>query len=168
MAAPLLAAMLLAACVTEPPPPVPPAAPPVSPAQRMANVEAVSRNDDRELDVQPLRDAQITDLLQLAQAARARGELHAAGDALNQALQITPDDPAVLQQRAEVALLQGEWERAETLARRAVALGSRTGPLCRRHWATIEQSQLARGQTVNAASAHAQIASCTVAGVNRY
>ena len=37
-----------------------------------------------------------------------------AADLLNQALLIVPDDPAVLQERAEVALLQGQYDRAET------------------------------------------------------
>ncbi|MFT4198463.1 MAG: hypothetical protein QM601_11260, partial [Pseudoxanthomonas sp.] len=151
-----------------PPAPVPAAAPAVAPAQRMAEVQAAAAGDDRELDVQPLRDPQVEDLRQAAQAARTRGDLGVAGDDLNQALMISPEDPALLQERAEVALLQGEWERAEALARKAVQLGSKTGPLCRRHWATIEQSQLARGQDLNAASAHAQIAACTVAGVQRY
>ena len=41
-------------------------------------------------------------------------------------------------------------------------------PLCRRHWATIEQSRLARGEKENAVSAHAQIEGCTVPGIKRY
>ncbi len=81
---------------------------------------------------------------------------------------LVEDDPAILQERAEIALLQGDWGRAETLARKAVALGSRTGPLCRRHWATIEQTHLARVEKENAASAHAQIEGCTVPGIKRY
>ena len=83
-------------------------------------------------------------------------------------LLIVADDPAILQERAEIALLQGDWGRAETLARKAVALGSRTGPLCRRHWATIEQTHLARVEKENATSAHAQIEGCTVPGIKRY
>jgi len=50
-----------------------------------------------------------------------------------------PDDPAVLQERAEVALLQGEYDRAATLAERAFTLGSQVGPLCRQHWETLRQ-----------------------------
>ena len=86
---------------------------------------------------------------------------------MNQALLLVPDDPAVLQERAEVALLQGQYDRAEALSRKAFDVGSKVGPLCRRHWATIEQSRLARGQAENAASAKAQIASCTVPGLKR-
>lgn len=77
-------------------------------------------------------------------------------------------DPAILQERAEVSVLQADWPAAERFAKQAIALGSKTGPLCRRHWATIEQSRLARGEKENAASARAQIAGCTVPGMKRY
>lgn len=139
-----------------------------TPAQRLAAVEAAAGKDDTELDVQPLRDGGVEDLRIVAQGKRQAGDLAAAAQALDQALQISEGDPAVLQERAEVALLQGEWVQAETLARKAVELGSKTGPLCRRHWATIEQSRLARGEQQNAVSAHAQIEGCTVPGIKRY
>lgn len=139
-----------------------------TPAQRLAAVEAAAGKDDTELDVQPLRDGGVEDLRVVAQGKRQAGDLAAAAQALDQALQISEGDPAVLQERAEVALLQGEWAQAETLARKAVELGSKTGPLCRRHWATIEQSRLARGEQQNAVSAHAQIEGCTVPGIKRY
>ena len=73
-------------------------------------------------------------------------------------------EPHVL---AEVALLQSEYERAQTLSQRAFELGSKVGPLCRRHWATIEQAHLALGRAEAAANAHAQIDTCTVAGLQR-
>ncbi|WP_125075910.1 tetratricopeptide repeat protein [Pseudoxanthomonas sp. SGT-18] len=161
------ACLLLAACGTTPAPPAP-AVPEVTPAQRLAAVQAAAGAADTELDVQPLRDPQVADLRERAAAALAAGQAEAAAEALNQALLAAPDDPAVLQERAEVALLQGQYDRAETLARRAYDLGSRVGPMCRRHWATIEQSRLARGQAENAASARAQLAACTVPGVQRF
>ncbi|MCL7713379.1 hypothetical protein K5L01_01720 [Stenotrophomonas sp. CPCC 101365] len=160
------AAVLAAACTSTPPPP--PQIDATSPAQRMAAVLAAAGVDDKELSVQPLRDPQVDDLRETAAAHREAGDLAAAGEALNQALLQVEDDPGILQERAEIALLQGDWARAETLARKAVALGSRTGPLCRRHWATIEQAHLARAEQENAASAHAQIERCTVPGIIRY
>lgn len=162
----LAAGALLAACVNTPLPKAPVDA--TTPAQRMAAIMAVAGADDTELSVQPLRDPQVDDLRETAQARREAGDLAGAGEALNQALLLVDDDPGILQERAEIALLQGDWPRAETLARRALELGSRTGPLCRRHWATIEQSQLARGEQENAASARAQINGCTVPGVQRF
>ncbi|KFA21841.1 hypothetical protein KWS_0122710, partial [Xanthomonas vasicola pv. musacearum NCPPB 4384] len=84
------------------------------------------------------------------------------------ALGLVPGDPAILQERAEVSVLQADWPAAERFAKQAIELGSKTGPLCRRHWATIEQSRLARGEKENAASARAQIVGCTVPGMKRY
>ncbi|MCC7632618.1 hypothetical protein [Stenotrophomonas rhizophila] len=158
----------LAACVTSTPPQKAPLDT-TTPAQRMAAVDAAAAGaDEKELAVQPLRDAQIEDLRMAAQAQRQANDLAAAAESLNQALLVSEGDPSILQERAEIALLQGDWARAETLARKAVDLGSKTGPLCRRHWATIEQSRLARGQKENAVSAHAQLDGCTVPGIKRY
>jgi len=159
--------LLFTAC-TSAPPASPSLADGTTPAQRLAAVQATAGADDKELSVQPLRDPQVDDLRETANARREAGDLAGAADALNQALLLVEGDPAVLQERAEIALLQGDWPRAETLARKAVALGSRTGPLCRRHWATIEQAHLARAEKENAVSAHAQIDRCTVPGIIRY
>jgi predicted Zn-dependent protease len=159
--------LALGACVsTTPPVNVP--VDTTTPAQRLAAVETAAGADDKELAVQPLRDAGIEDLRVTAQARRQANDLAGAAEALNQALLISEGDPSILQERAEIALLQGDWPRAETLARKAVDLGSKTGPLCRRHWATIEQARLARGEKENAVSAHAQLEGCTVPGIKRY
>jgi len=159
--------LALAACVT-PPPAAKAPVDTTTPAQRLAAVDAAAGNDDKELAVQPLRDSEVEDLRQAAQARRQANDLAGAAAALDQALAIMASDPSVLQDRAEIALLQGDWAAAETFARKSVELGSKTGPLCRRHWATIEQSRLARGEKDNAASAHAQLESCTVPGIMRY
>ncbi|WP_303636479.1 MULTISPECIES: tetratricopeptide repeat protein [Stenotrophomonas] len=159
--------LALAACVSS----APPVATPVdttTPAQRLAAVEAAAGPDDKELSVQPLRDSQVEDLRQTAVRQRQAHDLAGAASSLDQALQIVAGDPSVLQERAELSLLQGRWAEAETFARKAVDLGSKTGPLCRRHWATIEQARLARGEKENAVSAHAQIEGCTVPGIKRY
>jgi Flp pilus assembly protein TadD len=144
-----------------------PTVPEVAPEQRLLAVQSAAGDIDKELSVQPLRDPEVEDLRQLSADAIAARDYKAAADALNQALLIVAEDPGILQERAEVALLQSEFERAETLARRAHDIGARVGPLCRRHWATIEQSRLARGQTDDAASARAQVEACTVAGFER-
>lgn len=138
---PLALAALLSACTSAPAPSsgAPAARDPVSPAQRVAAIRAAAGQDDRELAVQPLRDPQVEDLRERATRALAAGDAAAAAEALNQALLIVPEDPAVLQERAEVALLQGDYDRAETLSQRAFQLGSKVGPLCRLHWETTRQ-----------------------------
>lgn len=131
--------ILLAGCVSAPLPEAPVVRDPVTPDQRVAAIHAAAGADDRELAVQPLRDPQVEDLRETAQQARASRDVAKAADALNQALLLVPDDPAVLQERAEVAMLQGDYARADTLAQRALQLGSQVGPLCRQHWETVRQ-----------------------------
>jgi len=162
----LLGVAVLAACSSAPPPAVPTDT--TTPAQRMSAVEKVAGVEDTELSVQPLRDPQVEDLRQMARSKRESGDLAGAATALDQALKLVSEDPGVWQERAEIALLQGDWAGAERDAKRAVDLGSKTGPLCRRHWATIEQARLARGEKENATSAKAQIEGCTVPGIKRY
>lgn len=134
-----LSLLLLAGCVSAPVPDAPVVRDPVTPEQRVAAIQAAAGADDRELAVQPLRDPQVEDLREAAQRARASRDVAAAADALNQALLLVPEDPAILQERAEVALLQGDYARADTLAQRAFQLGSQVGPLCRQHWETVRQ-----------------------------
>ena len=71
----LVAALLaLAGCrSTSAPPPV--FVDPVSPAQRLAQVEALASSVDDELSVQPLRDPQVEDLREQARDARGQGDL---------------------------------------------------------------------------------------------
>lgn len=135
----LLGLVSLAGCASAPAPETPVATDPVTPEQRVAVIHAAAGNDDRELAVQPLRDPEVEDLREAAQRAIAARDLAAAGAALDRAVAIVPEDPAVLQERAELALLQGDYARADTLAQRAFELGSRVGPLCRQHWETVRQ-----------------------------
>jgi len=134
--------LLLAACTS---------APPVqewtgpAPEQIVAEIRGAGAFEKGELDVQPLRDPMVEDLrVQATQLENARRYPEAAA-ALDKALGIAPQDPALLQERAEVAVLQKDLDKAAALARDAYALGGKVGPLCRRHWATIRQ-QLAHRQ----------------------
>jgi tetratricopeptide (TPR) repeat protein len=140
-------AVALAACGTMPsaPPPNPTALPDgVTPQQMVASIRAAAASKAGELDVQPLREGQVEDLRQQAAAHEARGQYQEATALLHQALAVNPDDPAVMQEAAELAVLLWQFDHAEQLARRAHALGSGVGPLCRRHWATVEQVTQAR------------------------
>jgi hypothetical protein len=187
----LCLAVLLGACATETPPET--AAVPVrTPAQMLAAVQQAGQGqDERELDVQPLRENEVEDLRETAAAAARRGDGTAAAAALDKALAIVPQDPAVLQERAEAALLQSEFDRAETDALGAIALGSEVGPWCRRHWETVRQVRERRREQAAApirrpneeklaeqaqqlaaldrgiAEAATRLAACTVPGINR-
>jgi len=133
--------LLLASCTSAPPAPEwsGPA-----PEQLVAGIRAAGAFEKGELDVQPLRDPMVEDLrMQAVQFESARRYPDAAA-ALDKALAIAPEDPALLQERAEIAVLQKNLDKAAALARDAYALGGKVGPLCRRHWATIRLQPLGK------------------------
>lgn len=174
----VLAGALLAACGTVPPAPHVPALPGFDAAAAVAAIRAAGRAHGGELDVQPLRDPRVEGLRGQAAALESRRMYRAAADVLDTALAINPDDPALLQERAEVALLLHQLPEAERQARRAFAAGSRVGPLCRRHWETVAQVRGARASgptpaaaipgAASAADARRQRDACTVAAPNRF
>lgn len=173
-----LAAVLLAACGTAPSSTDAPPLPTFDAVAAVAAIRAAGTADASELDVQPLRDPQVEDLRAQASALETRRSYRAAADALDQALAINPDDPALLQERAELALLLHRLPDAERYAQRAFATGSKVGPLCRRHWETIAQVRAglatapapvtAVASTPTAEDARRQRDACTVAAPNRY
>lgn len=160
---------LLAACSSTPPAdPQPTALTSGTPQAIVARIRAAAGHDDAELAVQPLRDSTVEDLRQSALRLETQGQYPQAAAALDQALAIVADDPALLQERAEAALLLGDNAGAEARARRAFELGAKVGPLCRRHWETVRQVRLLAGDASGATSAQVQRDACKVAGPARY
>ena len=121
-----------------------------------------------ELDVQPLRDPQVEDLRGVATAAEARGDYAAAGRALSQALQITPEDPDLMKWQAEMSLVAQDWVGAEELARKSWERGPKLGGLCRRNWTTLRFTAQSRGDTAAAGQAQQRADACAVAPPNRF
>ncbi|MGH8031887.1 MAG: hypothetical protein ACREO8_05850 [Luteimonas sp.] len=162
--------LALAACATPVPPatPVPAALTTATPEQMVALIRAAVNNTDNEFAVHPLRDPAVEDLRAAAQRLEAQRNYAEAANACDQALAIVPEDPALLQQRAELALLLKDYAGAESRAKRAFEIGAQLGPLCRRHWATIEQVRLHAGDADGAATAKREIAGCKVAALNRF
>lgn len=187
----LFGVALLGGCASPPAPaPWPPAALPngVTVEQMVASIREAGTTSASELDIQPLRDPQVEDLRQQAQAMQSSGDHKQAAVLLQRALEVNPDDPAVLQEAAEAHVLLWQFDEAEKMARRAHGLGSGVGPLCRRHWATIEQvaqarlalaadpaarhaeaaAQIARQARVDAAAAREAREACTVSAPERF
>jgi hypothetical protein len=164
----VLLACLLGACAsTAPPAP----SPPVARMTREAMVAAIRASADRdkaELSVQPLRDPKVEDLRMRAHELESQHRYRESAAALDQALSLVADDPALLQERAEAALLLDDPATAERLARQADAIDAQVGPLCRRHWATIAQTRSLAGDAAGQAVAQARIAACKVTGPDRY
>lgn len=159
--------LLLAACARPLPPPPPPA-PRIAPAVQLAAVRAAGVAADTELTLAPLADPQVTDLRERAARAMQGGDAASAQRLLDQALVLDPDNPALLQERAEAALLAGDGAAAARFAERAIALGSATGPLCRRHWETLRQVHLATGDDADAKQDATHRDACTVGALPRY
>ena len=107
-------------------------------AAMVAAIRAYGAAEDAGLVVQPLRDPRVEDLRADAVRLEAAGDVAGAARMLDEALGIVPGDPALLQERAEVALLQGDFALAGSLAEQAWSLGARVGPLCQRHQATLD------------------------------
>jgi len=160
--------LVLAACASSPPLPRVQSLTSASPAQMLAHIDAVAGDGTGELMVQPLRDPGVEDLRQRAERLRDQGRLGDAAAALDQAMALVPGDPGLLQERAEVALLMSDFARAGELAAQAQAIGSGVGPLCRRHWATLEQARLVQGDAAGAESARTEIERCRVARPPRW
>ncbi|TDK33860.1 tetratricopeptide repeat protein [Luteimonas terrae] len=140
----------------------------IPPATMVQAIRASAGDGDGELAVQPLRDPMVEDLRARAVTLEARGDLDGAVAALDEAMTIVDSDPALLQERAELAILQNDLPRATQLAERAYALGAQVGPLCRRHWITLEQVRLSTGDAEGATQARSQADGCRVAGPDRF
>jgi tetratricopeptide (TPR) repeat protein len=164
---PLALLILLGSCALGPT--LPPSAPPTaSPApatvslDRLAEVRAAAEDAGDVIHVQPLRDPAIDDLAARAAAFEAEGDIARAAATLQQALQLVPDDPQLMQEFAELLLAQDRLDDAETLAVRSFDRGPKLGGLCRRNWATVQLARQHRGDPDGAASAAAQLSRCIV------
>ena len=154
---------VLAAC-SAPPAPQKPAvvadAPP--PRDLLAEVRAAGADGDDALEVQPLRDPEIEDLRASATRAESAARFDDADKHVQAALAITPDDPELLQWRAELLLAQAFYDEAAILANRSYEKGPKLGALCRRNWTTIRVAREMSGQGNEAAAAGQQASRCRV------
>jgi len=142
--------------------PLLPQVPAPAAATLVARVRAAAQADDA-VEVSPLGDGQTEDLRARASRMEALGDTAGAWQAVQQALQLAPTDPTLLQQAAELALLQRDWEQAIVLAGRSFETGPRLGPLCRRNWATVQVAREQHGDSGGSAAAQAQLGLCTIA-----
>ena len=161
---PVLMAALLAACAsTSEPPPRQVKKTKASPPTELVRAVRAAGESGIELEVQPLRDPQVEDLRHLAESLESEGRFREADAALLQALALTPDDPELLQWRAELALLQRDWDQAVMLANASYVSGPRLGGLCRRNWTTVELVRLQHRDQPSADLARQRRDQCTVA-----
>lgn len=160
---PLLLALVLAGCAAtseQNVAPVASAPPPPSGSELLLKVRAAAHDDGDALDVQPLRDPVVDDLLAEAEALERQGDFAGAAQRLQAALALTPGDPGLRQQRAELLLAEGALDEAETEAWAAFESGPRVGPLCRRSWTTVQLARSVRGDPAGADKAAQQVGRC--------
>lgn len=162
------ALLLLAACASQPLPAAPKPLTDATPEAMVAAIRASAGDNETELTVRPIRDPMVDDLREDALRLESRQQYDQAAAALDKALALAPGDPALLQERAEAAILQRDFAQAETLARHAFDIGSHVGPLCRRHWALVRQARLMAVDAAGAEDAQAKLETCKVDGPNRF
>jgi predicted Zn-dependent protease len=162
----LVAAALIAGCVTSAPPAPTRPAPPAH--DMVAAIRAAGDAESSVIAVNPLGDPGVTGLQDAARADAGAGRYAEAAAKLDQALKLSPDSPALLQDRAEIAIRLGDFGGAEKLAHRSWSLGPKLGPLCARNWQTIVELRLHAGDENGAATARKWLAQCHKAAVPRY
>lgn len=158
----LALALVLAACSSPPAPQKQAARPDAPPRDLVAEVRAAGADGDDALEVQPLRDPVVEDLRANATRAETAGKHEEADGYVKQALDYLPNDPELLQWRAELLLAQDFFDEAAILANRSFEQGPKLGALCRRNWTTIKLAREMRGNGAEATAAAQQAARCTV------
>ncbi|MEE4638339.1 MAG: tetratricopeptide repeat protein [Wenzhouxiangella sp.] len=151
----LLSLFVVVGCATQAPAPV---------DERIAaeQVRAPAAAETRGLQVFALRNPAVAELSEAARQAEQDDDLGRAAMLLERALRIEPRDPELLQQMAEVRLDQGQWEQAESHARRSFDVGPRVGELCQRNWRTIALALERQQDPAAANEARRRLQACQV------
>lgn len=154
--------LALTACAGAPKSPTVAKIPPAPERDWVSEIRAEAAQLPSNVDVLPLRDAVVDDLRAKAQAAEAARKFNEAEASLNAALVIVPDDPALWQWRAEVALAERRFTDAIAHATRSAALGPKLGNLCVRNWLTLAAARHESKDAAGEVSARAQAKACPV------
>jgi tetratricopeptide (TPR) repeat protein len=149
-------ALLLGACAGWTPPP--PAA--EEPEEVEARVREPARQDSAGVQVFPLQNPAVKELIADASAAEAAGDYGQAAALLERALRIQPRDPELLQSMAEVRLQMKDYEQALSFAVQSYDSGPRVGELCSRNWRTIGVARERLGDHAGSAQAEERATRC--------
>ena len=154
--------LFLAACAT------PQAPAPVDERVAVEQVRAPAAAEAAGLQVFALRNPAVVELSDAALVAEQAGDLSRAATLLERAIRIEPRDPTLLQHMAEVRLDQGQWDQAESHARRSFDVGPRVGELCQRNWRTIAVALERQGDAQAAREARQRLQDCQVVPPPRF
>lgn len=155
------AAVLLSACVGWTPPPSPSTTEaPAAEEEVESRVRAPARQDSAGVQVFPLQNPAVKELLADASAAESAGDYGQAAVLLERALRIQPRDPELLQSMAEVQLHMKDYEQALSFAVQSYDSGPRVGEICSRNWRTIGVARERLGDHAGSAEAAERAARC--------
>ena len=122
--------LALAACVSTP-------RSPTDPNEVENRVREPARQDSAGVQVFPLQNPAVKELLADAAGAESNGDYEQAVVLLERALRIQPQDPEILQHMAELQLRVQDYQQALNFAQRSYDIGPRVGEICSRNWRTI-------------------------------
>lgn len=100
-------------------------------------VRQPAQQDSAGIQVFPLENPAVTQLMADAGSAESSGDYDQAAALLERALRIQPQNPEILQSMAEVQLGVRDYQQALNFAVRSYDLGPRVGEICSRNWRTI-------------------------------
>jgi len=148
-----LLALVVSACATNKPAPV-------EEREVTTRIREPARQDSEGVQVFPLQNPAVKELLADASAAEAGGDFDQAATLLERALRIQPRDPEILQHMAEVQLQKDDYEQALNFAVRSYDTGPRVGEICSRNWRTISVAREHLGDNNGSVEAEQRATAC--------
>ena len=149
----LLLAALLSACTSQQPAPV-------EELEVDRRVRAPAQEESAGVQVYPLQNPAVVQLMDQASDAEDDGDLQSAAVLLERALRIRPRDPEILQHMAEVKLQLADFEQALSFAVRSYDIGPRVGEICARNWRTIAVARDHLGDSGGSREAEQRVGQC--------
>lgn len=123
-------------------------------------VRTPASQDSAGVQVFPLQNPAVRELLSDAAGAESSGDFNQAAVLLERAMRIQPRDPEILQSMAEVQLQMKDYEQALNFAVRSYDIGPRVGEICARNWRTIGVAREYLGDRSGAAEAQQRARNC--------
>ena len=133
---------------------------PVEESEVESRIRQAARDDSDGVQVFPLRNPAVEELMASASQAEQEGEADRAAMLLERALRIQPRDPELLQQVAEIKLQQSEYEQALNFAVRSYDVGPKVGEICSKNWRTISLAKERLEDTAGAREAEQRASRC--------
>lgn len=133
---------------------------PADPDEVENRVREPARQDSEGVQVFPLQNPAVKELLADAGNAESAGDYEQAVVLLERALRIQPRDPEILQNMAELQLQLYDYEQALNFATRSYDIGPRVGEICSRNWRTIAVARDYLGDAPGSAQAEKKASKC--------